>query len=164
MGFEEVRCTSWWTPPQNAPGLDVVQLIAARTKETLAAYDASAEHGLAGARDAVLTTIPPGATCIAATGVEPLPDTLVGERTLWPFPPEDGRYVDPAPSAARSPSLIDRVEEMRSRGADYFVVPNTAFVWFAEHEDLHQYMELRYPAVVRDGRSCIIYALKLHCV
>ena len=55
---------------------------------------------------------------------------------------------------------IDRLEAIRSRGAQYLVFPTTAFWWLEHYGSFRKHVEARYPTVVMDNNCCIIFDLR----
>lgn len=53
---------------------------------------------------------------------------------------------------------IGHLEELRSKGADYFVVPGHAFWWLEHYGEFGAYLETKYRRA-GDHRGCVIYRL-----
>jgi len=92
-------------------------------------------------RRLVCATVPPGAIVLVMTKGD---DELLklDARHGWHFPQcEDGTYAGHHP--ADSDACIAELERLRSRGADFLVIPETSRWWlqhygrFAEHLDTH---------------------------
>jgi hypothetical protein len=83
LGFREVRCAVWRSPPGQKEGLDRIEMLAARREGFFADFDASTGTGAARLGHVLATTVPPGATValLAAPGRD-LPD--VPGRELVP--------------------------------------------------------------------------------
>jgi glycosyltransferase involved in cell wall biosynthesis len=108
-------------------------------------------------RSTVQALVPEQATVVVAAGDSCEFLALEG-RTVWPFPRgNDGSYVGPPDSSA---DAIGHLEELRSIGADYLLVPHTA-LWSSLRgcPEFFEHVERRYEAVSRDGRSCSLFAL-----
>jgi glycosyltransferase involved in cell wall biosynthesis len=69
-----------------------------------------------------------------------------------------GEYDNRPPK--NSEEAIDRLEAIRARGAQYLLLPTTAFWWLDRYREFREHLEARYPAVVRDENSCIIFDLR----
>jgi hypothetical protein len=79
-------------------------------------------------------------------------------RHLSHFPQnEQGVYAGYHP--ADSTAAITHLEALRSRGADYLVIPATSFWWLAHYKQFRRHLEHRYPLVVRQDDTCLIYSL-----
>lgn len=100
--------------------------------------------------------LPESATVLAITkGDEVLPSAL-GRRT-WHFPQtQDGTYAGHYP--ADSAEAIAHLEELRSKGGQYLLIPSTAFWWLGYYSELQQHLSAKYDVVHRD-ESCLIYRL-----
>jgi len=109
-------------------------------------------------RETVRTVLPPGATVIVVSrGDETLLDLGDGRRG-WHFPQdEEGIYAGYYP--ADSAQAISQLERLRSRGAEFLLFPETAFWWLEHYEGLRKHLEERYQLLVRQGETCLIYAL-----
>jgi Glycosyltransferases involved in cell wall biogenesis len=59
-----------------------------------------------------------------------------------------------------SDEAISHLEAVRSRGAEYLLLPATAFWWLDQYQKFRQYLETRYLAIVRDKKTCIIFDLR----
>jgi hypothetical protein len=69
-----------------------------------------------------------------------------------------GEYDNRPPE--NSEEAIDRLEAIRALGAQYLLLPATAFWWLDRYIEFREHLEARYPAVVRDENSCIIFDLR----
>jgi hypothetical protein len=78
-------------------------------------------------------------------------------RQAWHFPQQpDGEYAghNPADSAA----AIKHLEELRAKGADFLLLPDTARWWLDHYADFRKHLETRYQREVSD-KSCVIYRI-----
>jgi glycosyltransferase involved in cell wall biosynthesis len=71
---------------------------------------------------------------------------------------EGGEYDSRLPRD--SDEAISYLETVRSRGAQYLLLPVTAFWWFDEYEEFRKHLEARYPVVVRNDETCLIFDLR----
>ena len=55
---------------------------------------------------------------------------------------------------------ISRLEAIRSRGAQYLVLPKTAFWWLEKYPGFREHLETRYIPIVSDKSYCIIFDLR----
>ena len=69
-----------------------------------------------------------------------------------------GKYDRHRP--ADSSEAIKRLETMRARGAQYLLLPATAFWWLDQYQKLRDHIGARYPAIVRDTNTCVIFDLR----
>ena len=81
-----------------------------------------------------------------------------GYRKGWHFPrTEKGVYAGHHP--ADSTAAIAHLEELRARGAQYLLIPRTAFWWLEHYKEFSQYLAQRCRCVRRDERTCVLFAL-----
>lgn len=109
-------------------------------------------------REAVRTAIPGDATLIVATsGDDDLLD-LYG-REAWHFPQRaDGAHASTYP--ADGTGLIAHLETLRARGASFFLVPKTEPRWLGSYRKFMRHLEQRYPVVLDDEGTCLIFRLE----
>jgi hypothetical protein len=80
-------------------------------------------------------------------------------RAAGHFPQNDyGMYAGHHP--ADSTSAITHLEALRARGAEFLIVPATAFWWFKHYKQFRRHLERRYPVLVRQEDTCVIFALQ----
>lgn len=80
-------------------------------------------------------------------------------RTGWHFPQNDwGVYAGHYPG--ESSEAIAHLAALQSKGADYFLLPQTSFWWLDHYREFKQYLEGTYPVVIRRDDTCIIFALR----
>jgi glycosyltransferase involved in cell wall biosynthesis len=106
-------------------------------------------------RAVVQTALPPHATVLVVSRGDDELLKLDG-RTAWHFPRNvDGLYAgyNPADSAA----AIAHLEELRAQGAEFLLFPATALWWLEHYAEFRRYLESRYPVVVRQTDSCVIF-------
>ncbi len=114
------------------------------------------DHLIGAIRQVVDRVVPFNATVLVISRGD---DKLLelGARRALHFPQaEDGRYAGYHP--ADSDAAIALLENMRTRGADYLLLPSTAFWWLEYYNGFKQYIEHRY-RVVEAGEHCWIAAL-----
>jgi SAM-dependent methyltransferase len=79
-------------------------------------------------------------------------------RQGWHFPQDaDGNYASHHPPD--SATAIAHLEELRGKGAEYLVIPRTEFWWLDHYGEFAQHLESRYPTLVRDDGTCMVFAL-----
>ena len=59
---------------------------------------------------------------------------------------------------ADSSEAITQLEALRAKGAEYLLLPDTAFWWLDDYPEFHQHLEANYRRIWT-GPSCIIYQL-----
>jgi len=59
-----------------------------------------------------------------------------------------------------SDEAINHLEAIRARGAEYLLLPATAFWWLDDYQKFREYVEARYPSIVRDENTCVIFDLR----
>jgi SAM-dependent methyltransferase len=108
-------------------------------------------------RDVAHRTLPKDATvAVVSRGDERLVqlDGIEG----WHFPrDEHGRYLGHYPPD--SASAIEHLEALRVQGAEFFLLPASAFWWLEHYEEFAKHLEARYPVVVRLDDTCLIFGL-----
>jgi len=107
-------------------------------------------------RDAVGETVPTGASVLVVSrGDRELVD-LEG-RQGGHFPQDSGGgYLGHHPSD--SAEAIDRLESLRAAGAEYLVLPSTAYWWLEHYGDFAEHLRCNYAADERD--VCAIFRLR----
>lgn len=79
-------------------------------------------------------------------------------RRAWHFPrSHTGQYAGHHP--ADGEEAIAHLEELRRNGADYLVLPRTAFWWMGHYPAFRAHLEGNYVLVVRDEMGCVIFSL-----
>lgn len=113
-------------------------------------------------RDLIHRHVPPGATVAVVSKGDPDLVSLVGRRG-WHFPQDSsGGYVGYHPRD--SASAIEGLEALRSRGADFLVLPATSSWWLEYYADFGNHLRLRYETLVEQTDTGIIYALRKHSI
>ena len=109
-------------------------------------------------RQVVRQTVPPGATiAVVSKGDEHL--LKLEGLNAWHFPRrDDGVYAGHHP--ADSAAAISHLDQLREKGADYFLLPQTAFWWLDHYREFRDHLDARHRVVVRQEDACIIYALR----
>lgn len=109
-------------------------------------------------REAVCRHVPPDSTIIVATnGEEELLD-LHGRRA-WHFPQAENNQ-DAGHDPVNSAAAIVQLEFLRSKGADYFLLPSTTLWWIDHYVKFSKHLEHRYHVVFRDDQTCLLIALR----
>ena len=81
----------------------------------------------------------------------------LGDRPAWHYPQDgDGVYAGFYPRD--SATAIGHLEQLRERGAGYFLVPATGRWWLHHYRELRDHLDTRYPLVAEDA-SCVLYRL-----
>ena len=109
-------------------------------------------------RDVVGALLPDEATVAVVSGGD---DALLslGTRRGWHFPQTDrGVYAGHYP--ADSAAAIIHLEQLRAKGAEYFVIPRTACWWLTYYAELADHLARRCTLITRQTHICTIYALK----
>jgi len=79
-------------------------------------------------------------------------------RRAWHLPQTlDGVYAGHHP--ADSQEAIEHLERLRSRGADYLLIPETSYWWLDHYAGFRDHLEGRYRCIWTDA-SCRIYSLR----
>lgn len=108
-------------------------------------------------RGVVRAGVPEGATvAVVSRGDEELVD-LPG-REGWHIPQvEGGVYAGHHP--ADSAAAIAQLEELRERGADFLLIPCTAFWWVDHYQGFRRHLEAQHRLVAFHEDLCLLFAL-----
>lgn len=109
-------------------------------------------------RALVRSVVPFGArVAVASKGDEEL--LLLEGRRGWHFPQvAGGTYAGHHP--VDGGHAITGLEALRKRGADFFVLPSTAFWWLEHYPDFAVHLDARYRLVMKEPETCLIYDLR----
>lgn len=101
--------------------------------------------------------VPAGATvAVVSRGDDALLD--LGNRRSWHFPQTaDGRFAGYHP--ADSTEAIALLETMSARGADYLVIPSTAFWWLRHYDDFDRHLRRNGQVLAHQQDTCLIVNL-----
>jgi hypothetical protein len=79
-------------------------------------------------------------------------------RNAWHFPGrDDGGH---APCPCRGAEAVQEFEDLHGLGADYFLIPRSAYPRFDHDLEFKRHIESRYPLVVYQEDASAIYALR----
>jgi hypothetical protein len=80
-------------------------------------------------------------------------------RAGWHFPQTpSGAYAGHHP--ADSTEAIAHLEESRTRGAEYLVIPETAAWWLEHYADFARYLDEFYVRIIDTPGTCVVYSLR----
>jgi hypothetical protein len=89
-----------------------------------------------------------------------------GDEGLVTFEDRQGRHfpaTDEGLWAGHNPADSDEavalLEKARERGGKFLVVPETGFWWLDYYAGFERHIAERYPTVVRDEDTCLIFSL-----
>jgi glycosyltransferase involved in cell wall biosynthesis len=109
-------------------------------------------------RNNVASTLPQGASVLVVSKGDPALIKLSMVRAAH-FPQNDhGAYAGHYPSD--SAAAIDHLEQLRGAGAEYLLLPNTAFWWLEFYAGFRRHLESRYATTTPGDRSCVIFDLR----
>jgi hypothetical protein len=112
---------------------------------------------VAGVRKTLNQTTPSDATVlIVSRGDESLLD--LDGRNGWHFP-QDPAGLPAGHHPADSAQAIGQLEELRARGAEFFVVPATERWWLDHYEGFRRHLENRYQSLAVDEKFGVVFAL-----
>jgi glycosyltransferase involved in cell wall biosynthesis len=152
--YSEVRVASYIIDRLEAIGLR--RRLSDFRRETKAAFRAYQKLPKQ-IEEVVRHTLPPQATVAVVSKGDNALLALDG-RTGWHFPQrEDGVYAGYYP--ADSPSAIAHLEALRQKGAEFLLLPQTAFWWLEHYPGFRQHLEQRYRSILSDSHTCKIFAL-----
>lgn len=140
--------------------------------EALAGIEAGVDPGEAEAEDAVQAEYPRvkerilqlverliperSRVLVVSKGDEEL--VRLNGREGWHFPrTQTGQYGGYHPADASS--AVAHLEELRTVGADYFLLPSTYFWWLDHYPELDEHLRESYQLITRRADSCLIYHL-----
>lgn len=109
-------------------------------------------------RETVRLFLPEDASVVVVSKGDEALLELDGRQTFHFPQADDGGYAGHYP--ADSAAAIAQLETLRIRGADYLVLPKTAFWWLEHYAELASHLEAHYPTVVRRDDACVIFALQ----
>ncbi len=107
-------------------------------------------------QEIVQNVVPPGAVVVVVSKGD---DDLLDHdgREAWHFPQNDrGVYAGYYP--AEPSEAIQHLENLRAKGARYFLLPSTAYWWLDHYASLREYLDQSHRCVWTD-RHCIVYEL-----
>jgi GT2 family glycosyltransferase len=108
-------------------------------------------------RELVASRVPQGATLVVASKGDDALLELAGV-TAWHFPRDDsGTYAGHYPSD--DDGAIAQLEELRDRGAAYFLLPATALWWRTEYPGFGKHLDEQYSAIAEEPETGVLYAL-----
>jgi hypothetical protein len=108
-------------------------------------------------RETVERSIPAGSTVAVISKGDPELIRFDG-REGWHFPrTATGQYAGHHPHDAAA--AIGHLEDVRSGGAQYLVVPSTYLWWFDYYADLEQHLQAHHRLFAGDRASCLVYSL-----
>ncbi|MGZ8513075.1 MAG: class I SAM-dependent methyltransferase [Candidatus Limnocylindria bacterium] len=157
MGFPAVRCLNWWNPPGTTASSDSIQLVAAREERLLDGLERQRPAGHAGMLLRIQETIRPRSPILVVRAEDDEP-VDVPYREVWEFP-ERRDPSNPTKAAPDARSLMVQLDGFWAGGAEYLVVPSSAFGWLDANPEFKSFLDFRYTATVRDPASCILYDL-----
>jgi hypothetical protein len=107
-------------------------------------------------RETANAMIPRNATVLVVSrGDEEL--LRLGPRRALHFPQDEfGRYAGYHPED--SDAAVAVLEDMRARGAEYLLLPSTAFWWLDYYKGFHDHLERNYPSIV-SADDCMVFEL-----
>jgi hypothetical protein len=118
--------------------------------------EAASQEASVRVRELVRRIVPVGATVLVVSrGDEEM--VKIEGRHGWHFP-QDEHGVWPGYYPADSEEAIDHIEDLRVRGAEYLVIPDTALWWVDHYAGFAQYLESRCGKLL-DENGCLIFAL-----
>jgi hypothetical protein len=102
--------------------------------------------------------LPPDATVVVVSKGDPELLKLGRRRRGLHFPQTpDGVYAGHYPRDAAA--AVRHLEELRRKGAEYLILPSTAFWWLEHYAGLKRHLESRGDVVMRHEDTCVIFAL-----
>jgi hypothetical protein len=109
-------------------------------------------------RAVVESELPPDATVLVVShGDEALLD-LGSARRGWHFPQmEDGTYAGHHPGD--SAEAIAHLEALRSKGADYILLPETTLWWLDYYKEFAEMLHGQDPEPVESPGTCMIFSV-----
>ncbi len=113
---------------------------------------------IARVRQVVSQAVPPGATIAVVSKGDNALLKLDG-LNAWHFPQrDDGVYAGHHP--ADSAAAIAQLDRLKQKGADFLLIPQTAFWWLDHYREFRAYLDAKTKLVVRQEDTCAIFALR----
>lgn len=109
-------------------------------------HDHLRRHLRPGARALVVTRGDSRLLCVEGRDLQHFPQT--GTGLYAGYHPADGNEA------------VEHLEDLRLKGAEYFVLPATASWWLDHYSELGEYLAERCEQVVDDPDACVVYALE----
>jgi hypothetical protein len=108
-------------------------------------------------REAARAVLPPDADVLVVSKGDPALLDLSGARGLH-FPQDEyGEYAGHHPAASADALL--HLENMKMKGAQYLLVPSTAYWWFDYYGELARHLAQNCTRIPTPGDDCRIFAL-----
>jgi len=83
----------------------------------------------------------------------------LGDVRAWHFPrADDGGYAGYYP--ADSSAAIRHLEDLRTKGVRYLLVPNTSFWWLTRYKEFGRHLRARYKELLYRDETCLIFDLQ----
>jgi GT2 family glycosyltransferase len=108
-------------------------------------------------REIVADKLPPGTTLLVLSRGDEGLVTFEGRQGRHFPATEEGLWVGHNP--ANSEEAVALLEKAREQGGQFLVVPETGFWWLDYYEGFGRHLTERYPTVVRDEDTCVIFSL-----
>jgi hypothetical protein len=121
LGFPEVRCSVWRTPPNQKAGLDRIEMLAAREEGYLADFDASAGEGKARLGRVIATTVPPRAAVAVLDPSGEAPPEVRGRETIAVPLPGD--------ATGAGERVVAALARLRESGVGYVALTADGIAW-----------------------------------
>ena len=144
VGFPEVRSVWWEVLDRQPPGHARLEVVAARSAEALAEFDAAVASAAPPLETALVTRVPPRAQVLVAGG-GPLPKAE--HREVIPFPPAEA--ADP----------VAHLEDARRAGATHLAIPAAVAEWFEGQPELRRHVRSAYPVVAEQQGEFVLHSL-----
>jgi hypothetical protein len=113
---------------------------------------------LARIREIVRDTVPSDARLLAISRGDATLLDMDG-RDVQHFPQNEyGVYAGYHP--ADSTAAITHLEALRGKGAEFLLIPATAFWWLKHYRQFRRHLDHRYRVVARQEDTCVVYSLR----
>lgn len=108
-------------------------------------------------RETAMQVVPANASIMAISRGDVRMLEIAGRRVSH-FPQNElGQYAGFHP--ADSTSAITHLESLRSKGAEFLLIPVTAFWWLEHYKHFRRHLEGRYAVAARVEDTCVIFSL-----
>jgi hypothetical protein len=152
VGFPEVRSVWWEALDRQPPGHARLELVAARSPEALAAFDATVAAAAPLLETALVTRVPPGARVLVA---DPAGDGVLPAASHR----EIVRFPQPDDTDAGRADLAAHLEALRRDGATHLAIPAAAAEWFEGRPELRRYVRSGFRVVAEQAGEFALYSL-----
>ena len=144
--------------PSPAEAVDVASALARLQKRASRSGAVEGSSLVEKVRQLVGRAVPEGSIVVTVTKGDPRLIDVAG-TVGWHFPQvEDGTYAGHHPASGAE--AIAHLEELRARGAEYFLIPSASLWWMEFYDDLRRHLEATSELVAYVADAGAVYSLQ----